>query len=69
MSSSSSEPGGSGRLYVGSTQASTPRFRFTETELIAETSAGFDQLYARGEEHADFFDREIAPLPPPVALL
>ncbi|MFE3825939.1 DUF6879 family protein [Streptomyces sp. NPDC059092] len=40
---------------------------YTDAELIAETSAGFDQLYARGEEYAAFFDREIAPLPPPGA--
>ncbi|MEW1722310.1 DUF6879 family protein [Streptomyces sp. NPDC093109] len=40
---------------------------YTDPELIAETSAGFDALYARGETYADFFDREIAPLPPPGA--
>ncbi|MEV7425982.1 MULTISPECIES: DUF6879 family protein [unclassified Streptomyces] len=38
---------------------------YTDPELIAETSAGFDELYTRGETYADFFDREIAPLPPP----
>ncbi|MFE2493959.1 DUF6879 family protein [Streptomyces scopuliridis] len=38
---------------------------YMNPELIAETSAGFDELYARGEEYTDFFDREIAPLPPP----
>lgn len=40
---------------------------YTDPELIAETSAGFDALYGQGEEYADFFDREIAPLPPPAA--
>ncbi|MFJ1649211.1 DUF6879 family protein [Streptomyces sp. NPDC088258] len=40
--------------------------RYTDPELIAETSAGFEQLYARGEDYAGFFDREIAPLPPPL---
>ncbi|MFF5568182.1 DUF6879 family protein [Streptomyces sp. NPDC012623] len=39
---------------------------YTDPELIAETSAGFEQLYARGEDYAGFFDREIAPLPPPL---
>lgn len=39
--------------------------RFTDPELIEETSAGFDVLYERGEEYVDFFDREIAPLPAP----
>jgi hypothetical protein len=38
--------------------------RLTDPQLIAETSAGFDALYEQGEEYADFFDREIAPLPP-----
>lgn len=39
--------------------------RFTDPALIAETSAGFDVLYERGEEFLAFFDREIAPLGPP----
>ncbi|NJP99399.1 DUF6879 family protein [Streptomyces zingiberis] len=39
--------------------------RFTDPALIAETSAGFDELYERGEEFGRFFDREIAPLAPP----
>jgi len=39
--------------------------RFTDPALIKETSAGFDVLYEQGEAYADFFDREIAPLPPP----
>lgn len=39
--------------------------RFTDPALIEETSAGFDLLYEQGEAYADFFDREIAPLPPP----
>ncbi|WP_329453627.1 hypothetical protein OG894_44710 (plasmid) [Streptomyces sp. NBC_01724] len=40
---------------------------YTAPELIAETSAGFDELYAQGEEYASFFDREISLLPPPAA--
>ncbi|MFP8961754.1 hypothetical protein ACLIYP_14510 [Streptomyces nanhaiensis] len=39
--------------------------RYTDPALIAETSAGFDALYDRGEEFTEFFEREIAPLPPP----
>jgi hypothetical protein len=39
--------------------------RFTDPALIDETSAGFDALYERAENYTDFFDREIAPLPPP----
>ncbi|MFD8262653.1 DUF6879 family protein [Streptomyces griseoluteus] len=42
--------------------------RFSERELIRETSRGFDALYARGEDFHDFFEREIAPLPPPPAV-
>lgn len=38
---------------------------FTDPDLIAETSAGFEELYALGEEYERFFAREIAPLPPP----
>lgn len=41
-------------------------YRFTDPALIAETSAGFDELYERAEAYGDFFDREIAPLPPPI---
>lgn len=40
--------------------------RFTDPALIRETSAGFEALYERGEDFHDFFDREIAPLAPPV---
>ncbi|MEU0811188.1 DUF6879 family protein [Streptomyces sp. NPDC005970] len=40
--------------------------RFTDPELIKETSAGFNALYGRAEFFFDFFNREIAPLPPPV---
>lgn len=40
---------------------------FTDPDLIAETSAGFEELYALGEEYERFFAREIAPLPPPAA--
>ncbi|WP_328466804.1 DUF6879 family protein [Streptomyces sp. NBC_00448] len=39
--------------------------RFTDPALIAETSAGFDTLYARAEEYDAFFAREVAPLPAP----
>lgn len=39
--------------------------RYADPALIAETSAGFDTLYARGEAFFEFFEREIAPLPPP----
>lgn len=39
--------------------------RFTDPALIRETSAGFDALYARGEEFFGFFDREISSLAPP----
>ncbi len=39
--------------------------RYTDSTLIRETNAGFDALYERGEGFYDFFDREIAPLPPP----
>lgn len=41
--------------------------RFSDRALIRETSAGFDALYERGDDFHDFFDREIAPLAPPVA--
>ncbi|MEU3533485.1 DUF6879 family protein [Streptomyces murinus] len=40
--------------------------RFTDPALIRETSAGFEALYERGDGFHDFFDREIAPLAPPV---
>lgn len=40
--------------------------RYGDPALIAETSAGFDVLYARAEDFRDFFAREIVPLPPPV---
>ncbi|MFF1955810.1 DUF6879 family protein [Streptomyces sp. NPDC058220] len=39
--------------------------RFADPALIKETSEGFDALYARAEPFFDFFEREIAPLPPP----
>ena len=39
--------------------------RYTDRSLIRETNAGFEALYARCEGFHDFFDREIAPLPPP----
>ncbi|MER8116685.1 DUF6879 family protein [Streptomyces sp. NPDC094031] len=40
--------------------------RFSDQALIQETSAGFEALYERGDDFHDFFDREIAPLAPPV---
>ncbi|MEU5797040.1 MULTISPECIES: DUF6879 family protein [unclassified Streptomyces] len=40
--------------------------RFSDQALIRETSAGFEALYERGDDFHDFFDREIAPLAPPV---
>ncbi|QKV93218.1 hypothetical protein HUT19_16840 [Streptomyces sp. NA02950] len=39
--------------------------QFTDRSLIRETSAGFDELYDRAEDFFAFFEREIAPLPPP----
>ncbi|MEU1296975.1 MULTISPECIES: DUF6879 family protein [unclassified Streptomyces] len=39
--------------------------RYTDQELIRETSAGFEALYARADDFTTFFDREIAPLAPP----
>ncbi|KOT43130.1 hypothetical protein ADK41_06605 [Streptomyces caelestis] len=42
--------------------------RFTDRALIRETSAGFDALYERGDDFHAFFDREIAPLAPPVVV-
>lgn len=39
--------------------------RFTDRALIQETTAGFETLYERGDDFHDFFDREIALLPPP----
>ncbi|MGW3011382.1 DUF6879 family protein [Streptomyces sp. NPDC001219] len=40
--------------------------RITDHVTIEETSEGFDALYHRGEDFTEFFDREIAPLDPPV---
>lgn len=40
--------------------------RIADRGAIEETSAGFDALYRRGEDFTKFFDREIAPLDPPV---
>ncbi|MHB9862259.1 DUF6879 family protein [Streptomyces sp. YIM S03343] len=39
--------------------------RFTDRALIQETTTGFEELYERGDDFHDFFDREIAPLTPP----
>lgn len=39
--------------------------RYGDPALIAETTAGFDALYARAESFDAFFEREIVPLPQP----
>lgn len=39
--------------------------RYVDPALIAETRAGFEALYADAESFVAFFEREIAPLPPP----
>ncbi|HEV2781670.1 MAG TPA: hypothetical protein VGX25_19980 [Actinophytocola sp.] len=39
--------------------------KFTDSELIAGCRAEVQALYAQGEDFWTFFDREIAPLPPP----
>lgn len=39
--------------------------RYADPALIAETTAGFEALYERGEPFVDFFEREIVPLPAP----
>lgn len=39
--------------------------RYGDPGLIAETSAGFDELYAGAEPFTEFFTREIVPLPAP----
>lgn len=41
--------------------------RYADPALIAETTAGFEALYGQGEGFAEFFEREIVPLPPPAA--
>jgi hypothetical protein len=41
--------------------------RFTDPAEIATTIAEFTSLYGKGEEFSEFFEREIAPLGPPVA--
>lgn len=41
--------------------------KFTEPELIAGCLAEVRELYAKGEDFNTFFEREIAPLPAPVA--
>jgi hypothetical protein len=40
--------------------------KFTDPELIAGCRADVQALYAEGEDFRTFFEREIAPLPPPV---
>jgi hypothetical protein len=39
--------------------------KFTDRDLIAGCRAEVHALYAEGEDFSDFFDREVAPLPPP----
>jgi hypothetical protein len=39
--------------------------RFTDSEQIATTVTEFESLYRKGEEFAEFFEREIAPLGQP----
>jgi hypothetical protein len=41
--------------------------KFTDQELIAACRAEIIDLWCQGEELADYFDREILPLPPPSA--
>ncbi|MFF2806363.1 DUF6879 family protein [Streptomyces sp. NPDC058000] len=40
--------------------------RITDQVAIEETSAGFDVLYRQSEDFMEFFNREIAPLDPPM---
>lgn len=40
--------------------------KFTDPDLIAGCRAEVHALYAQGEDFQAFFDREIAPLPPPI---
>jgi hypothetical protein len=42
--------------------------RIADQVAIEETSAGFDTLYRRGEDFTEFFNREIAPLDPPMVV-
>ncbi|MFF7233543.1 DUF6879 family protein [Streptomyces sioyaensis] len=42
--------------------------RIADQGTIQETSAGFDALYRRGEDFTEFFNREIAPLDPPMVV-
>ncbi|MFI0219059.1 DUF6879 family protein [Streptomyces lydicus] len=42
--------------------------RITDQVAIEGTSAGFDALYPRGEGFTEFFNREIVPLDPPIAV-
>ncbi|MFD9204683.1 DUF6879 family protein [Streptomyces sioyaensis] len=42
--------------------------RIADQGVIEETSAGFDELYRRGEDFTEFFNREIAPLDPPMVV-
>lgn len=42
--------------------------RISDQGAIEETSAGFDALYGRGEDFTEFFNREIAPLDPPMVV-
>jgi hypothetical protein len=42
--------------------------KFTDPELIAGCRSEVQALHDRGEDFQTFFDREIAPLPPPVVV-
>jgi hypothetical protein len=40
--------------------------KFTDSELIEQCLSEVHALYSQGEDLLAFFEREIAPLPPPV---
>jgi len=44
----------------------TEGIRFDGTEAVAAYSAFMQQLFEQGEDFVEFFDREVAHLPPPV---
>ncbi|RPK93741.1 MULTISPECIES: DUF6879 family protein [Streptomyces] len=51
-------------LYDDDLKGSGAR-RFTDPGQVRKTTMEFEALYTQGEEFADFFEREIAPLEPP----
>jgi len=51
-------------LYAGGVPAGATRF--TDPDLIGRYERFAERLYASGEDLATYFQREIAPLPPPV---